>query len=121
MNPRWQVLAIPALRWTLSLVLFIESLQFTFSRAAARQLAHAGLPQWLRPVIGGAEIIAALLFLLPATTALGGRLLLAIFVIVAAIHFFHGQFDVSLLALYAVAVLVCLAHRKNPAPDAPHD
>ena len=121
MSLRWKALAVPALRWTLGLVLLLESLQFTFSQTAAHQLAHAGMPLWLRPVIGGSEILAAILFLVPATSVLGGRLLLVIFVLAAAVHFLHGQYDVSLLVLYAAAVLVCLAHRRNFAPDPSHD
>lgn len=78
-----------------------------------------GLPQWLRPTIGGTEILAALLFLLPVTTAVGGRLLLAIFAIAIAIHILHGEFDVSGLLVYAMAVIVCLAYagRSATAPE----
>jgi hypothetical protein len=31
-----------------------------------------------------------------------------------AIHFLHGQFDVSALAVYTMAVIVCLTHREAP-------
>ena len=65
------------LRWTLGLVVVLESCQFIFSTSAAHFLAKAGLPFWIRPVLGGAEIIAAVLFLVPFTAMIGSYLCLS--------------------------------------------
>ncbi|HEY2547835.1 MAG TPA: hypothetical protein VGI46_17315, partial [Candidatus Acidoferrum sp.] len=51
------------LRWTLGIVVLLESIEFVFSASAARFLAKTGLPSSVQPVLGGAEIIAAVLFL----------------------------------------------------------
>ncbi len=49
MNARLAKLSIPLLRWTLGLVVLLESCQFIFSASAAHFLAKAGLPSWIRP------------------------------------------------------------------------
>ncbi|HLW44367.1 MAG TPA: DoxX family protein [Candidatus Acidoferrales bacterium] len=123
MNSRWRSMAIPALRWTVGLVVLAESCRFVFSRSTAHHLGQMGLPQWLRPAIGGTEILAALLFLLPATIVVGGRLLLAIFAIAIAIHILLGEFDVSGFLVYTMAVIVCLAYtgKSATAPKVLHD
>jgi len=109
MNPRLARLAVPGLRWVLGLVVLVESCRFAFSSAAAHSFAHMGLPLWLRPAIGISEAVAALLFLLPAARLVGGYLLLGIFVLAAAIHLLHGEYDVGPLLIYAMAALVCLS------------
>ena len=69
MNANFTKVSIPLLRWTLGLVVMLQSFEFVFSTSAAHFLAKEGLPAWLRPVLGGAEIIAAALFLAPFTAA----------------------------------------------------
>ena len=118
MNTRLKNFSIPLLRWTLGLVVLLESCQFAFSNSAAHFLAKAGLPSWFRPVLGGAEIIAAVLFLLPWTALLGSYILLVIFALAALVHVLHGQFDVGGLVVYATAVLVCMAHSENRTAEA---
>jgi hypothetical protein len=113
--------SIPLLRWTLGLVVILESCRFVFSESAAHFLAKAGLPAWIRPVLGGAELVAAILFLVPVTSLIGGYALLVIFGMAALVHFLHGQFSVEGLVLYAVAVLVCIAYRKTRTGEALHD
>ena len=73
--------AIAILCCCTGLVVLIESLLFVFSTARAHSFAKSGLPPLIRPVLGGAEVIAAILFLIPLTRMLGGRLLLLIFVL----------------------------------------
>lgn len=121
MNPRLQQLAIPALRWTLGLVILWESYRFAVSDFAAHFLAEIGLPHWVAPVLGGSEIVAAILFLVPAATVAGGYLLLFIFAGAAMVHFLHGAFDVSGLLVYAVAVIVCISRRPVKRTEASHD
>ena len=118
MNRQLQKLAIPGLRWTLGLVVLWQSAQFAFGGSAMRSFAKTGLPQWIRPALGGTEILAAILFLLPAAGIVGGYALLVIFLFAAMIHILHGWYDVGALLVYAMAVLVCLTERKKPAMEA---
>jgi hypothetical protein len=113
MNANLTRISIPLLRWTLGLVVMLESFEFISSTSAAHFLAQAGWPAWLRPVLGGSEIIAAVLFLVPSTAAVGGYLLLAIFGLAALLHILHGQYGVEGLLVYAVAVFVSMAPTKN--------
>jgi hypothetical protein len=113
--------SIPLLRWTLGLIVILESARFIVSASAAHFLANAGLPAWIRPVLGGAEIIAAILFLVPVTTVVGSYLLLGILGLAALMHILHGQYGIELLVLYAVAVLVCLAYAQNRTAGAGHE
>jgi len=108
MNHSRRETAVTILRWVLGLVLLVESLLFALSPAAAPHFAATGLPQWIRPTLGLAEAIAVLLFLAPHTKKLGAQLLLAILAIAALLHVLHGQYDVSPLAVYAAAVIVCM-------------
>jgi DoxX-like protein len=121
MNANLAKVSLPLLRWTLSLVVTLESCQFVFSTSAAHFLASAGLPSWIRPVLGGSEIIAAILFLVPITTMIGGYLLLFIFGLAVLVHVLHGRYEVGGLVVYAAAVLVCMAHKENRTPEAGHE
>jgi len=102
-----------ALRWTLGIVVLIQSCLFVFGSSGQHAAAQFGMPQWIRPVLGGCEIVAAILFLLPATSVAGGYLLLVVFFFAAAIHVLHGQYDVGGLLVYAVAVMACFASLKE--------
>jgi hypothetical protein len=113
MNERIRSLAIPALRWCVGLIVLWQSWRFAFGASAMREFAHTGLPPWIRPALGGAEIVAAALFLLPATTAVGGYALLIVLFSAAVLHLLHGWYDVSTLVLYFLAVFVGLAHQDD--------
>jgi uncharacterized membrane protein YphA (DoxX/SURF4 family) len=121
MNARLTRISIPLLRWTLGLVVMLESCQFVFSSSAAHFIAKAGLPSWIRPVLGGAEIIAAVLFLVPFTTRIGSYLLLVIFGLAILVHTLHGQYEVGGLVVYAMAVIVCMVHAANRTLEAGHE
>jgi hypothetical protein len=112
MNAKLREMRLPLLRWTVAAVVFVESLEFAFSASAAHFVMKIGLPVWVPPALGSAEAIAAVLFVLPVTTVVGGALLLVIFALAALIHMLHGQFEVGALVVYAAAVLVCM-----PAPN----
>ena len=109
MNTRQQQVATWALRWTVGLVVLWESYQFGFSEAAARHLHQMGLPQWIAPVLGGSEILAAILFLIPTLGRIGGYSLLAIFAVAATLHILHGQFEIGPLLVYGAAVFACMS------------
>jgi hypothetical protein len=106
-----------ALRWTLAIVVLIQSCLFVFASSGRHAVAQVGMPQWIRPVLGGSEIVAALLFLVPATSVAGGYLLLMVFFFAAAIHVLHGQYDVGGLVVYAVAVMACIRRREGAAAE----
>ncbi len=95
MNASLAKFSVPLLRWTLGLAVIVESCRFVFSPSAAHFFAKTGLPHWLRPALGGAELIAAVLFLIPFAARLGGYLLLVIFGVAALVHLLHGQFGVE--------------------------
>src|SRR5580704_17647918 len=63
--PRHLKIAICILYWSVGLVIRIESSLFVFSASRGHAFAKSGMPQLIRPMLGGAEIIAALLFLIP--------------------------------------------------------
>ena len=111
---RRQQITKTVLRWTVGLVILWESYQFRFSDAATRHLQQMGLPQWTAPVLGGTEILAAILFLIPMLGRIGGYSLLVIFLVAAALHILHGQFRIGPLLVYGAAVFVCLpAHDES--------
>jgi hypothetical protein len=120
MNAPLTKFSIPLLHWAVGLVVMLQSFRFVLSDSAARFLATAGLPAWIRPVLGGVEILAAVLFLLPFTALIGGYLLLAVFACAVLLHLLHGQYDVGTLVVYAVAVLVCVGHTKSGPGEFEH-
>ena len=113
--------AVLGLQWVVGLVLIVESLRFAFAASAARHFAETGMPSWMRPALAWAEIAAAILFLVPFTTMLGGYLLLVILFLAAALHVLHGEFDIGVLVVYAMAVLVSMAYRSGAKLETGHD
>lgn len=106
-------LAINVLRWTVGIVVLFESIHFTFSPSSVRHLSRMGLPGWIRFGLGGAEAVAALLFLFSASWTVGSYALLVIFAIAIVIHLLHGDFDIGGLAVYGMAVLVAMNHTEQ--------
>ena len=105
--------AISILHWSVGVVILIESCLFVFSASRAHAFAQSGMPHLIRPVLGGAEIVAVLLFLVPPTRTIGGYALLVIFILAALIHILHGQPDIGGLVVYASAVYTVLAAYKS--------
>jgi hypothetical protein len=100
------------LRITLGLVVLERSWVFVFASDAAPSFAHTGWPDGLRLTLGWCEIAAAVLFLVPRTVVAGGYSLIVIFVLAAALHLLHGEYDVGALGVWTVAVIAILAHRR---------
>jgi hypothetical protein len=115
-NTRQQQVATWVLRWTVGLVVLWESYQFGFSEAATRHLQRMGLPQWVAPALGGAEIVAAIVFLVPKLDRIGGYSLLVIFTAAATIHVLHGQFEIGPLLVYGAAVFMCMSASARTEP-----
>lgn len=80
-----------------------------------RHLHIMGLPDWFALALGGAEVVAAVLFLMAKTARLGGIALLVIFAVAVTIHVLHGQWDVGGLLVYGAAVIACLGAGKLSA------
>ncbi len=60
-----------------------------------------------------AELVAAILFLLPKTMRLGGIALIVVFVIAAAFHILHGEYNVWYLAIYGAAALAVISEERR--------
>jgi hypothetical protein len=107
--------AIRCLHWTVGLVVLLESCRTFYAACSGLHgSGHAGILNAVRLFLSGAEIIAALLFLVPLTTFVGGYMLLAIFGLAIVIHGLHGEFGgLEILVLYGVAAWVSLAARKD--------
>ncbi len=115
MKPQVKQLAIPFLHWSVGLVVLWQSYQtFHLAFSELHVPGHAGTLAGVRLVLSGSEIIAAILFLLPLTTTVGGYFLLAIFALAITLHTLHGAFaGIETLLVYSAAVLVSLAHRNG--------
>ena len=73
------------------------------------------------PALAWTEIAAAILFVVPFTTLLGGYLLLMILFLAAVMHILHGEFDIGALLVYAMAVLVSMAYGSGGKSETAHD
>jgi len=113
--------ALAGLRWTVGLVVLLESARLAFASSQIQAFARTGLPAGLRPLLAWSEILAAILFLVPITSLVGSYLLLAVFFLAALVHVLHGQFDVGVLAVYSMAVLVNMAHRNDKTEEVAND
>jgi uncharacterized membrane protein YphA (DoxX/SURF4 family) len=110
MRQRHQKLTIIALRWVLGVVLAGQAAALLFHKPAISAFARAGLPQAARLALALGEIVAALLFLVPATLRLGAWGLLVTLAGAALLHLAIGSLEIGGLLVDSVAVLVVLAH-----------
>ncbi len=94
--------AILGLQWSLGVVVFAEAALLAFSSHAhaAQQL---GVQRVVLTALAWAEMLAAALFLIPATVIIGGVALIVIFALAMLIHIFHGQTNVGALVVYGAA------------------
>ena len=107
--------ALLILRWVLGLVILELSLRFAFSPAAAQAFAKTGMPNFVHLTLAYAEIVAAILFLVPRATVIGGRLLIVVLAFAIVLHLLHGWFDVGPLVVYAAAAWAVVAAKTAPA------
>jgi uncharacterized membrane protein YphA (DoxX/SURF4 family) len=121
MNPQIRPSAVVGLQWVVGIVVIVESLRLAFDATAALHFARAGMPLWTRPVLAWTEVAAAILFLAPVTTVLGGYFLLVIFFVAAALHILHGEYDIGALLVYGMAVLVSIAYPRPANSEVVHD
>jgi hypothetical protein len=109
--------AIQSLRWVLGIVLLWASCQLLramiVNLRAAPEPAHIRAHACILLVLAGAEFVAAIMFLAPAVNIAGSYLLLAVFALAILFHVLQGQFDFGGLLVYAMAVMVWLAYRRE--------
>ena len=98
--------SIRILQWTVGIVVLVQSCLLAFEPGRIHSFAKTGFPHWIRLALAWPEIVAAILFLVPATSKIGAWVLLAIFGVAALLHLLHGQYDVSTLLVYAAGVFV---------------
>jgi len=101
--------AITLLRWVVGLVILGESARFVFSPSASAAFAKTGLPNFVHLGVGWAEMVAAVMFLIPQLAVAGGRLLIVILGFAIVLHVLHGWFDVGGLVVYAAATWAVMA------------
>jgi hypothetical protein len=107
--------ALRILQWVLGLVILQESMRFAFSPVAAHEFAHTGMPDIIRRGLAWAEIAAAVLFLMPRATVVGGWFLIGVIASAIVLHLLHGWFDVGVLVVYAVGTWVVIVGRSSAA------
>jgi DoxX-like family len=94
--------ALTGLQWTLGLVILVEAILFVLPNAG-HDFAKTHMPDIVRQVLGWAEIIGAVLLLIPRTAVRGAWALVVIFALAMIIHLLHGMFNVAYLAVYTAA------------------
>ena len=106
---------IEALRWVVGVVVLWASSRLLramiLTLQAAPEPGHVGMHAWILLTLASVEIVASILFLAPVVNVAGSYLLLAVFALAILFHVLQGQFDFGALLVYAMAVLVWLAHR----------
>jgi hypothetical protein len=109
--------AITSLRYVLGVVVLWASSQLLWAMIAKMQAAtdsaHLGPHVWILLVLASVEIVAAILFLAPVVDVVGSNLLLVVFAFAILFHLLQRQFDFGALLVYAMAVMVWLAHRRE--------
>jgi hypothetical protein len=95
-----------AFHLTLGIVVLVQSLITVFQTRGGGGASHVRIGI---AALAGAEAVAALLFMLPATLRLGAVSLLAIFFFAVAFHGLHGELQLTLL-VYAAGVFFVMVH-----------
>ena len=95
--------------YTLGIVVCLQSVQTAWYSAGIGTAYPPNIPLIC---LAGAEAIAAILFLIPATMKIGAWILLVIFGIAILIHGHNGELH-STLFVYAAGVLLILVGRST--------
>lgn len=103
MTPGRLPVALRTLQWVLGLIILAESLRFALSPQAGHAFAKTGLPNFMRLTLAWAEIVAAILFLVPRALVVGGWFLIGVLVAAIILHLLHGWLDVGALVIYIAA------------------
>ena len=98
-------LSISILRVVLGVVLAFYSAQLVVHQLHGRM-------QFPAFVLGVAELVAAIVFLLPRMARCGGIALIIVFMCAAGFHIAHGDYNVGFLAIYGAAVMAVIANER---------
>jgi hypothetical protein len=115
MNDQRAQWGLLVLQWVLGLVILAEGAVFAFSLASAHAFAGTGLPHFIRPALAWAEMVAAVLFLIPRGTIAGGWCLITVLAGAVVLHILHGQTNVGPLVIYVAATWAVIAGKSQPA------
>jgi len=108
---------ITILHWILGLVILAQAARFAFSSAAAASFAKTGLPEIVHVGLAWAEMIGAVVFLIPRTVIIGAWMLMAVLAFAIVVHLLHGWYDVGALLVYAAGTWAVMAwSRENGSP-----
>jgi hypothetical protein len=111
MNQQLNKITVPGLRWALGLVVLWESCrEWLHTLHAVQSHTHALALAQVRLVLSGAEMVAAVLFLVPRTRGVGSYGLLVVFALAMGFHIAHREWGILSLMVYLMAVLVSLAN-----------
>jgi putative oxidoreductase len=113
----WKIARLAGI-WLVTLLLALVSVRvgiFKFAQAATwdRMLARWGYPTWVRPIIGGVEVVSGLLVLAPPLAAFGAIGMGAMMVGAIGTHVVHGELDrvAPPLVLLTLSAIVFAARR----------
>ena len=95
-------IAFTGLRWTLGVVILVESVLFVLP-ASAHNFARSHIPDAVRLLLGWGEVVSSVLMLIPRIATRGAWLLFAVFLLAIPIHLIHGMYSVGNLVIYAAA------------------
>jgi hypothetical protein len=93
--------------------LLLLSVALAVNPHEAAGFARYGHSDGLRWILAGSEIVAALLFLVPASAAIGEAALLAVFAAAAALHLRAHENPALLFVYAALVVLLAVARRRT--------
>jgi uncharacterized membrane protein YphA (DoxX/SURF4 family) len=105
-----EIHALSVLRWVLALVLAGQAGMLLFYEPAISAFDRAGLPSMIRLMLGSGEIVASMLFLIPATRRHGAWGLLAMIGGAILLHLAIGSYSVGNLLIDGAAITVVLVH-----------
>ncbi len=103
-------MTISFLRWSIALVLGSGAALLLLSLAHG---GHPGVPDAIAGALGVAELVAALLFLVPRTTALGGIALVGVLAAAAVLHIAIGEVPPPSFVVYAAGIAVVMRSARR--------
>jgi len=98
-----KAIGLCVLKYTLAIVILIEAILFVMP-SAAHNFAHSThLPNFIRLLLGWAEIVGCIFLLIPKTAAKAAWFLFAVFIVAILIHLLHGQYNTGNVVIYPAA------------------
>ena len=111
--PKWKVAVVWFLTVILALLMAaVGSAKFTQPEQWTRMASTLDLPFWLMQVAGVAEVVGAVLLLIPRIAAIGGSTLAVVMVGAAIAQVRGGQPFAAIAPLVYVAVALFIARQR---------